>query len=325
MEIKKVSKEEFQTLMSVMNQSFKTSKDSSFEKILPKLYYPTNNNMIHYAVYENQKMVASVGLYPMTLISENKTLNAVCLGGIGTLPEHRLKGYFKALMEKAIDVCKNSNYDLIFLNGKRQRYNNFGFENAGRKMVVTLSYKKKKLLQSKTYEVKPLVKEDKEMIKACLDIYNLQPQRMLRTEDNFYDHVVTWGCKPYVVKVGNKVVAYFSAKRDHIIFEIGYLKGYRDTLLNSILGDKPFVAIYMPISEYDDDLFSKIENYNIKNCCMYKILNWNDVATFLNFNQDYQKEFDNLSEMEKTRYGLGNELFESRYGKSIYISLCDEG
>jgi predicted acetyltransferase len=50
--------------------------------------------MIHYGVFENGKMVASVGLYFMTFVSKYGTLKAGCVGAVSTHPDYRKKGYF---------------------------------------------------------------------------------------------------------------------------------------------------------------------------------------------------------------------------------------
>ena len=76
MKIRLVKKEEFNELMELMNVSFNFTKDEDkFEKILPKLYFKDNKDMIHYGVFENDKLVASIGLYFMNFIGKYHTLN----------------------------------------------------------------------------------------------------------------------------------------------------------------------------------------------------------------------------------------------------------
>ena len=65
-QIRKVRKDEFETLMNLMNHAFSFAEEKDrFEHILPKLYFKENKEMVHYAVFVNDEMVASIGLYTM--------------------------------------------------------------------------------------------------------------------------------------------------------------------------------------------------------------------------------------------------------------------
>ena len=140
MKIRLVKKDEFKELMSLMNTAFSFQKEEDkFEHILPKLYYPDNKNMIHYGVFIQEKLVASIGLYFMELSNNNATLKVGCVGAVSTHPDYRKNGYFKMLMNKILSYAKKHKFDLLFLGGNRFRYNHFGFENAGRKLVFNIS------------------------------------------------------------------------------------------------------------------------------------------------------------------------------------------
>ena len=82
------------------------------------------------------------------------------------------------------------NYDLLFLGGNRLRYGRFGFENAGRKFVFNISQRTKHRLKPESFEVIKLNKDDHKEIETCLSLYNKSSQRMLRTKENFYNHVI---------------------------------------------------------------------------------------------------------------------------------------
>lgn len=49
------------------------------------------------------------------------------IGGVGTLPEHRRKGYSRRVMERALEVIEREGYDLAFLHGIQDFYHRFGF------------------------------------------------------------------------------------------------------------------------------------------------------------------------------------------------------
>ncbi len=326
MKIKKVSQNEFANLMELMNTAFQMQGEEKFEHILPKFYFKDNKEMIHYGVYEENKLVASIGLYPMTLKSSYGSLNVACVGAVSTHPDYRLKGYFKILMKKILQIAKNKKYDLLFLGGNRYRYGHYGFENAGRKLVVCLSKRTKKELKPFPYQVERLSENNKEAIKECLKMYNRQPQHILRNVDNFYQHLISWNCVPYLVKVDGKIVGYYSIKGNDHVYEMAYKRKYKDSVLDGCLLDKNEVYIQTSMKEYNEDILHKIDWFRVEHNEMYKVLNWENVAKYLHFKEDYFKTFQSLNAKEKIRQGLGNDAFESKFGEeSIFIFPCDQG
>ena len=49
------------------------------------------------------------------------------IGGVGTLPEFRRKGYSRQVMEAAIAVMEREKYAISFLHGIQEFYHRFGF------------------------------------------------------------------------------------------------------------------------------------------------------------------------------------------------------
>ena len=49
------------------------------------------------------------------------------IGGVGTLREHRRKGYSRRVMERAMEVVEREGYDISFLHGIQNFYHRFGF------------------------------------------------------------------------------------------------------------------------------------------------------------------------------------------------------
>lgn len=327
MKIRLVNKNEFDELMGLMNISFNFVKEEDkFENILPKLYFKDNKNMIHYGVFEDDKLVASIGLYFMKLSNRYHSLKVGCVGAVSTHPDYRLKGYFKLLMKKIVSYAKRHNFDLLFLGGNRVRYNYFGFENAGRRLIFNVSKRTKNRLKSSDYTVEKLQEDNVNDIKDCLSLYNKQEQHIDRSLENFYSHIISWNCIPYVVKVDGKVVGYFTKKDEDNIYELVYKKGYLDTILLACLADKNGVNIQLPYSEYNRSLLNKIDWYRVEHNEMHLVLNWDNVAKYMNFKEGYQDSFNKLTKKEKIRYGLGCDEFPSKYSNfDLFIYSCDQG
>ena len=326
MKIRKVKKEEFTQLIELMNIAFNMQDEGKFEYLLPKLYFKENKDMIHYGAYEDDKLVASIGLYKMTMISKYSTLNVGCVGAVSTHPDYRLKGYFKVLMKKILSAAKKENCDLLFLGGNRLRYGRFGFENAGRKFVFNISQRTKHRLKPTSYEVLRLNEDDYKEIEDCLSLYNKSSQKMLRTKENFYKHIISWNCVPYIVKVDGEIVGYFCIKDNHLVYEFVYNKKYKDCVLMAALSDKDEVCIQLPLNQVTKDILYKCDWYRVEHVEMFNVLNWDNVAKYLNFDSSYKEEFKKLSKKEKMLVGLGSEFSDSKYGyESIFIYTNDQG
>lgn len=325
MQVRKVRKDEFEKLISLMDLAFNMKDSGGFINLLPKLYYKDNSNMLHYGIYEDDKLVASVGLYTMDLISKYGKLKAGCIGAVSTHPDYRNKGYFTILLKKMIQVSKKKKYDLLFLGGNRYRYGHFGFENGGRKLILCLSKRTLKELNPQEYKVIKLERNNIDDIKACLSLYNKAPQRINRTVNNFYDHLLSWQCVPYVVKVNDEVVGYYCLKDENLIYEFIYKKGYKDTMLASCLLDNKEVYIQTSMALYNKDTLNKVDWFRVEHCEMFLVNNWVNVAKYLNFNDKYKDDFKKLSPKEKIRVALGNDAFNSKYGQDIFIFTNDQG
>ena len=262
----------------------------------------------------------------MTFKSKYGVLKVGCVGAVSTHPDYRKNGYFTLIMKKILSYAKRYNFDMLFLTGNRFRYSHFGFENAGRKMVVGVSQRTIKSLKTEVFEVAELEKNNMNDIAMCLNLYNRQPQHILRTKENFYNHVISWNCKPYIVKVAGQIVGYFSIKDDYRVCELVCKNKYLNTMFAASLGNKEEVFIEFPYSSYSSNLLSKVDMYEIHSNAMYNILNWESVKKYLAFDQLKSTEFYKMSNKERFRHLLGCDEFPSDFCKlNIFVYNCDQG
>lgn len=327
LKIRLVKKDEFQELMNLMNTAFDFKMDEAkFEHILPKLYFKENKDMIHYGAFLDGKMVASIGLYTMTFVSKYTTLKVGCVGAVSTHPDYRKNGYFSMLMGKIISYAKKHEFDTLFLGGNRFRYNHFGFENAGRKLIINISKRTKHTLKPTDFEVIKLERDNVNDIRECLNLYNKQTQHVSRRIDNFYDHIITWDCEPYVVKVSGKIVGYYAIKNNHDIFEFVFVNKYLDTMLAAALDGKDEVYIMLPYTLYSNELLRKVDSYSVEHNEMHQVLNWDKVKKYLGYNYEYEEEFNKLSKREKVRALLGCNEYSSKFCElDMFIYRTDQG
>ena len=322
-EIREIRKDEYETLLDVMNTSFGfTEPEQKFEHILPKLYFKDNPNMIHIGAFEDDKLVTSIGLYLFNMINNDKRIKIACVGAVSTLPEYRNKGYFTQVLNKVIDKANELKLDLLYLGGDRTRYNHFGFETAGRCVYLNLNKRNVNQLKEETYELYKLEEDNIEVIKDLYDLYNKEPMRIERTLDNFYKTLISWNCIPYYVKQNNRVVGYFTYKEgevDELIFDCSM-----DTMFRAILDVSDYLMMTLPMKYYKE-VINKSDWYVIRFADMFKILNYNNVVDFLGGNA-YELEFlKKKDELERIRLVLGDAAYDSLIAENMFISRTNGG
>ena len=325
MEIKLVSYDEFDTLMDVMNTSFGFKDDiSKFEHILPKLYYKDNPNMVHVGLYDNGKLVSSIGIYLMELLCNEKSLNIGCVGAVSTLPSYRNKGYFQKVITRLLQEAKRLNLDMLFLGGDRLRYGRYGFENAGRNFEFSITRRTRCLLDKCEYKLLKVNKNDKEILQDILNLYNEKViYRIKRNIDNIYDVVTSWNATLYAVMVNEKLVAYFAIEEERLVSEFAYKDGYKDHMFNAMLDVNDNIFIQAPMNMADEDTIKKAAWYQSVHNNMFNILNYKKVASFMEI-EDINV-LDGLEDKQKIRKILGDAINNNISNKSLFIFHSDAG
>ncbi|MBQ8576513.1 MAG: GNAT family N-acetyltransferase [Clostridia bacterium] len=114
--------------------------DRDFLKLLPGLYKeqydPCYNNFV---AAENGKLRAAIGVYPRKFSVMGEELLSHGIGNVAVHPYHRGKGYMKTLMNMALDDMIDAGADFSDLGGQRQRYQYFGYDNAGCARVFSIN------------------------------------------------------------------------------------------------------------------------------------------------------------------------------------------
>ena len=115
--------------------------ERDFMKILPNLYKeeydPCYNNFI---ALEDGKFRAAIGVYPRSFSVMGETLISHGIGNVAVHPYHRGSGYMIRLMNMALDDMVEAGADFSDLGGLRQRYQYFGYDNAGCNRVFSIDH-----------------------------------------------------------------------------------------------------------------------------------------------------------------------------------------
>ena len=115
-EIRKLKKEDMEELFDLLNHTFghKYGRPMHFDLEQPKMWVKDDLHMErHIAVFEDGKMAAVVGIYPLPCVIGGEEFLFCTTGNVATLPEYEGKGYFSKLFPLAIEEAKRIGSDYI--------------------------------------------------------------------------------------------------------------------------------------------------------------------------------------------------------------------
>lgn len=165
--------------------------DRDFMKILPNLYKeqydPCYNNFI---ATEDGKFRAAVGVYPRTFSVMGEALVSHGIGNVAVHPYHRSKGYMKKLMNMALDDMVEAGADFSDLGGLRQRYQYFGYDNAGCNRIFSIGPTNIRHCFPNAEPPKVYLKQIFEDDPMLDDVYALYEQKIVHTRrprERMYD------------------------------------------------------------------------------------------------------------------------------------------
>lgn len=80
------------------------------------------------AVLENGIIVEEVALHETDIITDNGRITQLVLSQSAVLPEYRMQGIMRMLVERVLNKAKGMGYGAVFLGGDPKLYARFGFE-----------------------------------------------------------------------------------------------------------------------------------------------------------------------------------------------------
>jgi len=209
-----VNKSEFSQLLKLVNICF--PKDSISGGMLarwPHCYQKNkleNNNIIK----KENKIVAHVGCIPQELIIDNSNIHIAGISGVATDPKYRGHGLMKELLRYCITKMKKDKVLFSYLSGDRQRYNYFGWENAGREWVFNITVRS---LGSQDKQMDLMIRDFRNN-KTDIDIVKSiheQEKYKIKRDNNLYRLLLNrGGNKVYLISDNKKNWSYLVIKSD---------------------------------------------------------------------------------------------------------------
>ena len=236
--IRKCVNGEMSRIIKVANAAFKPDrpKGYSFRYSVPHIYNnkKTDYSNIHFVAENDKKEFVSIGGNLIQNIQlKNEEYKFSFIGTIGTIPQYRHQG----LMSQIVQEINNENIDnsVVFsiLSGKRNRYQNFGYEHAGFQCLYTLDKQQENYLsKNKDISVKKFKNKD---LDTLYQIYTDNQKFTLRNKDNFVIYLNNHNNKLYTIFDKSTIIGYLAIKGTTIT-EINLINNnYLENILAYIL------------------------------------------------------------------------------------------
>lgn len=148
----------------------------------PHIYSPDNAPNLR-VVIEEGKVISHIGTIRRHASILGCTVKVASLGGVGTLPEHRGKGYATALFADTVRACRRAGIDFILVSGYRKLYHRHGCRYVGRDWSFSLSRERAAEFTDAGLSVRTARSEE---IPALAGLYQREPVRWLRPLSDFH-------------------------------------------------------------------------------------------------------------------------------------------
>ena len=230
MEIRTLCVHDYDALLSLLNQSFATVRNRpvDFLRGQPKMWVRDDAHMEkHLGLFEDGRLVAVVGIYPLDLRVGDTVLRFATTGNVATLPEYAGRGYFSKLFSLAMEKAEAEGYDALRLGGQKQRYGRFGFEDCGTIYSALFSEKNRLAFPEECYgaiALEPLERDSLSDLRYARTLNEKSPCYVERdpseNERDTYLVLYTKYSKAYIAKKNGIPCGYLSAAEDGSVTEL---------------------------------------------------------------------------------------------------------
>ncbi len=292
--IERLSADDFGEAMDFLNLVFSQASGAhDFQKLLPRLYQPTQKSMeCNFSIRKNGRIRSIVGLFTHEFQVGSKTLKVGGIGGVATHKDERKSGMMQRLMNACMEEMGSGGFHLSCLGGLRHRYRYFGYEKAGTMYCYSLNKKSIQLFTTncpiKKVNFQQMSENNSEWISYAKELYDNQPFHCIRSIDEFYLYLKSWNMIPWVAldEDGNMIGYLVANESNNQINEI--FSSSTDTFLpilcQWVKNQKvQEVSLLLPVwaQEYIRDVKYVCESVLIRESYNWRIFQWIEVIRAL--------------------------------------------
>ena len=196
-----------------------------FKQLLPKAYADGVKGIEewHFLAKQNGRIRAMVACKPLTMHVLDKTLHYGSVGTVSVHPYSRGEGHMKELMSRMMADAKAKGDDLLFLGGQRQRYNYFGFEQAGLgfscEIIPANVRHALKNVDASGVTFSELTEEKPEEVDYACRLSQEQPVHGERARDEFLAIMHSWKSSCRLIRIDGRMAGYIMGNGRELALE----------------------------------------------------------------------------------------------------------
>lgn len=335
MEIRVAKKEENKEVIKFLNKVF----HKPFPRLIPSLYGKEKNLMdYHYVVREAGELIGAICAYPEDIIADGITINGVAIGMVATKKTSRGKGVMTTMLNHSFNEYKDK-ADVMFLTGRRHRYEHFGYYPAGACYSFQISSMSiKKWEKGCPYSiVKAETEEDFEAVDSMAKGARVVIKRPLARE---CETLRNWFSKLYLIKKEEEVVGFASGKlfKGHTLERIHLKNGSVEDYIKAVSSYKNFKKA--PVLNVDvlptectlkKAMHACSEDYSVSSHEKYKVISYARLIEKLLLISTSENELENYNKVieilgrEKLRVSvINNKVTVAKSDESPDVVLTEE-
>ena len=213
--------EQFDEYLALIDLVFGyTDTINQFRNLLPKLYKPELMPAYNsFNAYQNGKMVAAIGSFPLSTQVMDVTLKGMGIGNVAVHPDHRGEGHMKTALNMSIEDMIAQGIDFSCLGGQRQRYNHFSYDYTGLCYRYGIGPSNLGYLfkdQPLELTMEEVGADSTELLDAIAALSDAQPCHPIRDRARLYDILITWRAKPWAFFKDGQFVGYCVLSEDGV-------------------------------------------------------------------------------------------------------------
>jgi predicted GNAT family N-acyltransferase len=233
-----------------------------------------------FIIKEKGNIVSLLRIFPLKTIQNGVDVNLAGIGSVSTLYSHRGKGYMTELLQHSFQEMEKQKFPLSVLGGDRHRYGNFGYENGGRVVNVTVSPRGIHRVGIKSLAAKRYGGE-KDILSKMIGAYNGLSYRKRRSENDFEEIYTKPGLAVYYTGKGKDfafIVISATESRDagKMVFEFAGKSEMIPGILRHLserFGFASFSLSFPDFSDVPESIISAASNWSVSPGLMIKIVN----------------------------------------------------
>lgn len=255
---------------------------TDFVKLQPRVYGRPGFAALTQVAREGGKIKGQVAAITGKLRLGRDSLKFGYVGTVSTHPYARGKGIMRELMQRTMDSLREQGCAFLALGGQRQRYNYYGFEDAGSSLYLNLTRGTLRHALGKeeagNYTFTPFDENNREALELAQTLHRAGAPAVERAADDFALILRTWDGKAWMVSKDGQPEGYlyytFGCLMEAFLKTPENLPRVLAALLKH--EGREDITVSLPAWELAKHplLFKATDSWNLRPGLMIRVLDW---------------------------------------------------